>query len=214
MRLKSVLTLALLGLPAASVLAQEWETGISGGFGFARNLTVTSSQSGAGKAGFKSGAVFSAVAGNNMYERISGELRYTYHLSDLKVTGGGQAAGFKGEAHSMHYDLVLHATEIGARFRPFVAGGGGVKLYRGTGAETSYQPAYRFALLTKTQELQPLISVGGGVKIALSDTLSLRAEFRDYITPFPTEVVAPSPGAKLEGWLHDFVPMVGLSFNF
>jgi hypothetical protein len=214
MRLKSVLTVASFGLLATCALAQEWELGLSGGLGIARNLTVTSQTGAEGKAGFKSGAVFSAMAANNMYERFSGELRYTYQISGLKVTGDGQTAGFRGEAHSMHYDFVLHTADSGERLRPFLAAGGGVKLYRGTGTEASYQPASRFALLTKTQDLQPMASLGGGVKYAINERVTLRVEARDYITPFPKEVVTPSPGAKLDGWLHSFVPMVGLVYTF
>ena len=48
----------------------------------------------------------------------------------------------------------------------------------------------------------------------MSDSVYLRLEIRDYITPFPKQVVAPAPGAKLKGWLHDFVPMVGIGVRF
>ena len=98
--------------------------------------------------------------------------------------------------------------------RPFVAGGGGIKFFRGTGKERAYQPLSNLALLTKTQEVKGLISVGGGVKAVVSDHVLLRVEFRDYITPFPKEVITPSPGAKISGWLHDLVPMVGITFRF
>jgi len=37
---------------------------------------------------------------------------------------------------------------------------------------------------------------------------------RDYITPFPNKVIAPAPGAKVGGWLQDFVPMFGVSWTF
>jgi hypothetical protein len=40
----------------------------------------------------------------------------------------------------------------------------------------------------------------------------MRAEFRDYITAFPKEVIAPPAGTKYGLLLHDFVPMVGLGF--
>jgi hypothetical protein len=42
----------------------------------------------------------------------------------------------------------------------------------------------------------------------------LRTEFRDYITAFPKEIIAPAPGAKFGSILQDFVPMVGLSYEF
>lgn len=50
--------------------------------------------------------------------------------------------------------------------------------------------------------------------MALTGLLLLRLEFRDYITPFPSDVVAPAPGARIKGWLQDFVPTVGISVRF
>jgi hypothetical protein len=200
-------------MAATVAVAQEWELGASAGFGYPMNPSVTTT-AGSGTAGFKYGSAFGAVAGNDLYQRLSGEMHYLYRVSNLKVTGGGQEAGFNGETHVVHYDLLLHTADREARIRPFLAGGGGIKVYRGTGTETAYQPASKFALLTKTQELKPLISVGGGTKVALTHSLVLRLEFRDYISPFPSEVVTPAPGARIKGWLHDFVPTVGISIRF
>ena len=43
----------------------------------------------------------------------------------------------------------------------------------------------------------------------------LRTEFRDYITPFPTELITRAKGATFgRSILHDFVPMFGLSYLF
>jgi hypothetical protein len=213
MRLIARYLLMLCFLSWAAALAQEWELGAHGGFGYPLNPDVTSA-AGSGSAGLKYGPAAGVVAGNNMYERLSGEMHYVYRSSNLKVTGANQEAGFGGESHMVHYDLLYHAADRDARIRPFLAGGGGIRVFRGTGTEAAYQPAARFALLTKTQEIKALVSVGGGVKMALSDALYLRMEIRDYISPFPKEVVAPAPGAKIKGWLHDFVPMVGIGVRF
>ena len=101
-----------------------------------------------------------------------------------------------------------------AQALPFFAVGGGMKLYRGTGHEVAYQPLDNIALLTKTQQVKPMISVGGGIKMLLGPRLVLRAEVRDYITTFPKEVIVPLPGTKISGWLNDIVPMVGISYIF
>ena len=61
--------------------------------------------------------------------------------------------------------------------------------------------------------MKPMASVGGGVKFAISRPVFLRAEVRDYITAFPTEVITPPAGMKYGKLLHDFVPMVGISFE-
>jgi len=52
------------------------------------------------------------------------------------------------------------------------------------------------------------------VKLSLGGPVLLRLEFRDYITPFPREVITPAMGAEIKGWLHDFVPTVGFGFKF
>jgi hypothetical protein len=56
--------------------------------------------------------------------------------------------------------------------------------------------------------------VGGGVKIRLNELMTFRVEARDFASPVPNEVVAAVPGARVRGWLHDIVPMVGLTFTF
>ncbi len=205
--------LALLTALGPACLAQNWEVGGVGGFAISRDQTV-SSAGGTAKAGFKKAPVAGAIAGQDLYRYLSGEMRYTYRFGDLRVSGNGQEATFSAQTHAVHYDLLFHTAPRGARVRPFVAGGGGIKFFRGTGKERAYQPLSNFALLTKTQEVEGLISVGAGVKATVSNRVLLRVEFRDYITQFPKEVIAPSPGAKLSGWLHDLVPMVGLTFRF
>jgi hypothetical protein len=214
MRIIAHYVVMLVFLTASVAVAQEWELGVAGGFGFTRNPAVTNTL-GSGNAGLKNGFTAGVVAGNDMYDRLSGEFHYLYRVSELKVSGGGQEAGFSGESHLVHYDLVYHLADRGdRRIRPFIAGGGGVRVYRGTDVERSYQPANKFALLTKTQETKPLVSAGGGVKITLTDSLHLRVEARDYMTPFPKQVIAPSPGSRIKGWLHDIVPTVGIGVSF
>ncbi len=208
-----ILLTVLLLLAASAAMAQEWELGVSGGYGVPLNPTVTNA-AGEGKAGFKHGLTAGVVAGNDLYERVSGEMHYLYRVGDLKVKGGGQEALFSGESHLIHYDLLYHTKDRGERIRPFVAGGFGIRVYRGTGAEHAYQPASSFAILTRTQETKPLISAGGGVKVALTDSIHLRIEARDYITPFPKSVVMPAIGAKISGWMHDIVPTAGISVKF
>jgi hypothetical protein len=201
-----------LGL-AASSHAEEWEIGGIGGAGFLGGVNVSTAAASA-TAGFKSGAALGAFVGSNLYPHLSGEIRYTYQMSDLKLSRGGTEAGFTGISHAVHYDLLYHPVRKRSKVQPFVAAGAGIKLYRGTGKEQAYQPLSNFAYLTKTQDLRPLITAGGGVKYRISEHLIFRAEVRDYITPFPKKVITPAPGAKIGGWLQDFVPMFGLSFAF
>jgi hypothetical protein len=212
MRIHNILLVCALGL-AGIGHAQEWEIGGIAGAGFTNGLNVATPVASA-TTGFKSGGAFGGFAGSNLYPHLSGEIRYTYQMSDLKISSGGSDATFNGTSHAISYDFLYHPAPKRSRVQPFVAAGGGVRLFRGTGKEEAYQPLSNFAYLTKTQDLRPLITAGGGVKYRMSEHMILRAEFRDFITPFPNKVITPAPGAKVSGWLQDFVPMFGLSFLF
>jgi len=120
------------------------------GLGFTRNAVVTG-LSGSGKTGLKNGVAAGVWFGSDDYRRLSGELHYLYRVSDLQVEGGGQKASFNGESHLMHWDFLYHSAPRTSKVRLFVAGGAGVRLYRGTGMEQAYQPANKFAWLTKTR---------------------------------------------------------------
>jgi hypothetical protein len=73
----------------------------------------------------------------------------------------------------------------------------------------------QYAYLTKTREVKPMGSVGAGIKFLLSKRLVFRIEGRDYISPFPTEVITPALGATFSrSIMHNFVPMAGFGFRF
>jgi hypothetical protein len=206
------LTLALL--TAGACAAQEWEVGGMASYGFYRNLVAANPVASA-TAGFSPGTAFGAVIGHNTSNWLSGEFRYTYRDNELKLSSGGTDAHFAGVAHVVGYDLVMHPRpKHGTKALPFFAVGGGMKIFRGTGREVAYQPLDNIALLTKTQQVKPMLSVGGGIKMVLGPRIVLRAEVRDYITTFPKNVIVPLPGTKISGWLNDFVPMVGISYIF
>ena len=97
--------------------------------------------------------------------------------------------------------------------RPFLAAGAGGKLFRGTGTEPVFQPLSNIAVLTHTQEIEPEVSFGGGVKVRVGPKGHLQAGRWDYASPFPRKnVIAPRPPTgSVSGWLHDFVVMVGFS---
>ena len=213
--MKSISRYALTALVvlAPACFAQKWEAGGVTGGGFTNALGV-SNAIGTADAGFSNGFAFGAVLGQNLYPRVSGELRYTYHFNDLRLDGLGTSATFKGLTHSMHYDILVHGRLTRSRVQPFLAGGGGVRVFRGVGTESAYQPLSDFALLTKTQQWSPMIDFGGGIKYAISPRIRLRVEVRDYFTQFPLKVIAPAVGAHLSGWLHDIVPMAGITFVF
>ena len=206
--LRSILVLTL---GAAASFAQQWEFGGVGGGGFLNSVPV-SGGIGSATAGFQTGAALGGYVGVSQNKHIGGELRYAYLQSNLSLKSGGGEATFSGISHVVHYDLIFKTTRNNGKVQLFAAAGGGVKVFRGTGAEAAYQPLSQFGYFTKTQAMKPMASVGGGVKFALTKRVFLRTEFRDYITAFPKEVITPAPGTKYGSLLHDFVPMVGLGF--
>lgn len=210
MRLQTIVLIAAAAAGACS--GQQWEIGGTGGVGITKNVTVTRGTASA-DAGFKTGAAVGAFVGQNLYEHLGGEFRYTFQFSTMKLSSGGTNVEFSGQTHAVHYDLLYYFNGREAAMRPFVTGGGGVRVYRGTGQETLVQPLSNFAILSKTQQVEGLIVFGGGLKFKLGRSY-LYAQVLDYLTPAPNQVIAPVPGAKLNGWIHDFTPMLSLSAAF
>jgi hypothetical protein len=186
---------------------------VLGGGGFYNSASVTS-PTGSGDAGIKNGVAVGAFVGSDMYKHLGGELRYEFMPGDLRVSSNGSEATFTGLAHAFHYDFLYNFTPQGSRIRPFVSAGGGVKLYQGTGRATVTQPLSGLALLTNTHEVKGLGVFGGGVKVQISSHFTLRFEVQDFLTPFPRQVIAPAPGAKISGLLNDIVVLAGLGLTF
>jgi hypothetical protein len=209
-----ILGSSLFTLAAASTAwGQQWELGGVGGASFLSNVPVSGGVAPA-TAGFQEGFAAGAFLGQNLYPHLSGEFHYMFLQSNLRIQSNGSDASFSGRAHAIHYDLILHTHPSESRPVLFAAAGGGVKVFQGTGQEQAYQPLSQYGYFTNTQVLKPMLSVGGGMKFALSRNVILRTELRDYITPFPTNLIAPAPGMKFGSVLHDLVPMVGLSCLF
>jgi hypothetical protein len=208
--MRFTLTLAVCLASASLGFAQRWEVGAGVGTGFYNSRDVTSA-GGTAAAKIKSNIAASAWVGSAQ-NRWGGELRYDYQMGDLQLKGQGQEATFGAETHAIHYDFTWNGGSSESKARPFLAFGGGVKVYRGTGTEQAFQPLSRIALLTKTQDMTALVSVGAGVRWKLAPGIALRLEIHDYLTPFPKSVITPNVGSKIGGWWNDIVPMVGLSF--
>jgi hypothetical protein len=209
--MRLLLRAAILLSPLTFLLSgQTWEFGGSAGYGVSRDVTATTGAVSA-SAGFQSGFAFGGVLGNQINRWVGGEARYTFLTDDLRVSSGSTKATLGAHSHAIHYDVLLHAASRESKIRPFIAAGAGVKLYRGTGTEQAFQPLSNIVVLTHTNEAQPLVSVGGGVKFAVSRKALVRLDFRDYATPLPSSLLAVPPNAKISGWMHDFVFMIGVS---
>jgi hypothetical protein len=68
--------------------------------------------------------------------------------------------------------------------------------------------------MTKTTDLKPMVSVGGGVKVKLTDKMWLRLDVHNFLTEFPTKVITPVPGSSVSGWINNIVGTGGITFTF
>src|SRR5437773_5690930 len=136
-------------------LAQQWEFGGLAGAGFLNQATVGGTKASV-SAGFSAGAAVGVSISHNLYPHLSGEIRYLFEKSDARVTSGAVSAGFSGQAHVLHYDVLYHLRSNRQPMRPYLATGFGVKMYRGTGVEMAYRPLMQYAWLTRAQEIKPM----------------------------------------------------------
>jgi len=205
----------LLAAAAACAHAQQWEFGGVGGGAFLNHVNVTA-PAGSATAGFQSGGVFGSFLGQNISSHIGGEVRYEFFQSNLELKSGGTTSTWPGQAHAIHYDLLFHTRAKSSNVQLFAAIGGGVKIFRGTGTETAagLPLEYQYGIFTKTRALKPMADVGVGVKFPITKRVILRIEVRDFITAFPTAVLAPPPKANYGSILQDIVPMAGLAYEF
>lgn len=195
------------------LLAQSWEIGGVGGGGFYTTQQVVRGSAKA-DAGFAPGYAAGFVLGQQMGRSWGGEIRYTFQSNEAELKAGGAKARFGAQSHTVHYDFLLHFSPSGSRVRPYLSFGAGIKHYRGTGTETVTQNLSEFALLTKTRDTTPVAVFGVGVKVKVGEKSSLRIEVKDFVSPVPTKIITPNRGASLSGWLHNFVPMFGVSYVF
>ncbi len=215
MKKRVVYVLSALLATASSAWCQKWEFGGAVGGGFYTSQTIVNAAAGNGTAKIGAGMSAAAWLANSSSDRWGGELRYDFQRGPLELRSGSATASFAAISHSVHYDVHLHFAPREAALRPFVSFGGGMKMFQGTGQETVSQPLSRIALLTKTTDIRPVVSVGAGVKARLSERWVLRAGVWNFLTPFPGKVIAPNVGSSVGGgWMQNFVPMVGLGYVF
>jgi outer membrane protein W len=214
--MKHFLSLMFLAIAVAApaAFAQKWEVGFAAGGSFLTSETITN-PAGNADATRNPGLALSAWLDNNIGSGLfGGELRYDHENGDLKLSSDGTSVTFASQSNAVHYDFIYNFTSSESAVRPFLAAGGGVKWYSGTGTEQVYQPLSNIAVFSDVRDLRPLVSVGAGVKFNIAKSMLMRLEVHDYLTPFPSTLIAPMTGSSVSGWIQDFVVSAGLSFGF
>jgi hypothetical protein len=198
-------------LTAAAAFAQIGEVGALIGYGFYHNGTITT-PNGTATAGISNGVAAGAILCEDLYEHLSGEVVYLYQNGHPFVSVNGARANASGGSHSIHYDLLVHIRSKESRWRPFFAGGLGAKYYGSSGPDLVVQPLSNVVVLTNRTQWEFLATIGGGLKYRMKHHVLLRAEFLDYLTPFPDRVFIPARGGTSRGIFQQFTPMVGVSY--
>src|ERR1051326_2032232 len=101
-----------------------WEFGGAFGYGVYRNGTIFGAGTSA-DAGIRNRFAAGWVVGEDLYNHLSGEIRYLYHDGHPFLSTSSVKSDIQGQSHAFHYDLLYHPTGRDRRLRPFVAGGVG-----------------------------------------------------------------------------------------
>jgi hypothetical protein len=212
MRTLHYIAMAALAL-SLPCLAQEWELGAAGGYGWYSNPSIIS-PAGSIQSGFAPKGAIGVVFGQNMYEHIGGEVRYLFQFGGPRLQSQGTDVSATGYSNLVTYDLLFHLTNRESRFRPYVAGGAGVKVYTGGELRFASPPFPGSAVLVPNNQVEAAISVGAGLKYRVARHALLRLDFRTYMTPFPNEILRPTGISQVHGWIYNFVPLGGISYTF
>jgi hypothetical protein len=212
-----ILNTKLLAIPlllsAAILHAEQWELGGAAGFALTRDVTIERAGASA-KAGLAKMATASFYVSHRERRLFGGDFWYTFRPGDLQLKSGSTKIGFNSVSHLVHYDITIHPSRGNKKFDPYFAAGGGIRVIRGTGRESAFQGLNNLAVLSRTQEILPLLSVAAGVRAQLSKHASIRFEIRDNLSSFPGKVIFVNRQATSGNWLHDLTPQVGFGVTF
>jgi hypothetical protein len=212
-------TIVLALAASCPLIAQHWEIGALGGYGWYRNSTISNptiaNPQDSGTVGFPSRATLGVVFGETPYHHLGGEVRWLYQWGGPQIESNGIKTSMTGYSNLVTYDFVIYPVRSESGLRPYFAGGAGAKIYTGTGFRYLGQGVTAdLGLLRPVTQVEPAISVGGGVKYLLAKHVQCRLDFRAYLTPTPNEVIRPTGFSAIHGWLSTLVPTAGLSYVF
>jgi hypothetical protein len=193
--------------------AQDKQVGVAGGFGFYHDATIDA-PAGEARAGFGPRFAAGVVAGKRFEDHFGGEFRYTFQDGDSELRSGALEANLDAHSHSFLGDLLIYVRSREPKLQPYGAVGFGVKIYQATEVPTLSRPLANFATLNNSTAARPLLTLGGGIEYGLAAHWLLRLDVRDYATPFPGKLFILTPTAQVHGWLHDLVPLIGISRSF
>ena len=212
MRIATYIALAASALSPLCV-AQQWELGATGGYGFYSNPTITG-YSGSAEPGFAPKGVIGVVFGQDMYEHVGGEIRWLYQYGGPQLKSGGVVTSSTGYSNAVTYDVLFHTAGREASLRPYFSAGAGIKVYTSSELRFLGPPPAGPAVLLHGTQVEPAISAGVGLKYRATHRVLVRLDFRTYFSPAPDDIFRPLGQARIRGWIYNFVPLGGVSLVF
>lgn len=208
-----LLLLACLCACASACLAQEFQLGGAAGYGIYHRDNVFA-PAGEATAGIANRFAASVVFDDDLYEHITGELRYLYQDGDPFLSVGGVKSNVNGQSHSVDYSILFQFGNREQRLRPYLAAGIGVKGYVVSGPAPFPQAFPQIASLNSTDQWMTLFTPGAGLEYRMGKYVMLRVDFRDYITRFPRAIIVPAAHGTDRGIFNQFTPLIGISYVF
>jgi hypothetical protein len=200
-------------------IAQRWEIGGLGGYGWYLNSTVSNSVAYnpalSADTGFLSRATLGVVFAENHSHHWGGEIRWLYQGGGPQIQLNQATTSMRGYSNLVTYDFVVYPVRGESGVRPYLAGGAGVKAYTASDFRfINQQPTAGLAVLRPVTQAEPAISVGGGLKYSMTKHAQFRVDFRIYFTPTPNDVIRATGPSVIHGWLSELVPAAGFSYVF
>ncbi len=200
-------------LLATACFAQEWEFGASVGDGAYKGGSVYSAN-GTATASILNRFAAGAVFGEDLYNYVSGEIRYLYQDGHPYLKFNGVRTDIQGQSQAVTYDTLFHFKPRGSTWRPYVSAGLGGKDFLIAGPAPYPQPIPNIATLNNVNQWKLVYTVGAGIKYRVQQHVLLRLDFRDYINTFPSAEITPAPHNTARGVFEQFTPLFGVSYVF
>src|ERR1051325_9570371 len=202
---------ALAIVLTSSAAASDWQATASVGFGKYHYVSFDGPAR-SGEAGIGARYILDAAIGRALGDHLAIEGAWTFQDGDFEIKSGGAKTAFDAHAHSFHADLYLYPRGRNAWVRPFVDGGLGIRLYQGI-ETVAPRPLAAFGAFAHATDDRALFIVGLGLEAGFWKHWAVRAQFRDFATPFPSSVIVPAAGVSAGGWLHDFAATLGITLR-
>ena len=153
-----------------------------------------------------------AKIGRRFLERFAVEAAYSFQDGDYEIASGGRKTAFDAHTHAIHGDVSAYLRRSSQALRPYLVVGTGAKFYQGI-EQPHPRPLNEFGGFRQGVDARALLTFGAGVEWTFGPHLALRLDARDYATPFPASAIVPATGSNLGGWIHDFVPILGMELR-